>query len=51
MLLKVFLSTPEQGWKTLQEMEADYFVIFIASQRLPVTGNEDHQFSLQRWWR
>ncbi|ABX11975.1 STT3 domain-containing protein [Nitrosopumilus maritimus] len=40
-IAKVFLSTPEQGWKTLQEMEADYIVIFIAGQRLNLDGNEN----------
>ena len=32
----VFLSTPDKGWKTLHEMEADYFLIFVAGQRLGV---------------
>ena len=40
-IAKIFLSTPDQGWHSLQEMEADYFVIFLASERLGVTGNEN----------
>ncbi|RMW38252.1 MAG: hypothetical protein EA442_04905 [Candidatus Nitrosopelagicus sp.] len=40
-IAKIFLSSPDDGWKSLQEMEADYFVIFIAAQRLNLDGNED----------
>ncbi|WP_428325562.1 hypothetical protein [Nitrosopumilus sp.] len=47
-IAKIFISTPEQGWSSLQEMEADYFVIFIASERLTVTGNEDQPIYLLR---
>ena len=32
----VFLSSPDKGWNTLNEMEADYFMIFVAGQRLTV---------------
>jgi len=32
----VFLSSPDKGWETLREMEADYFLIFVAGQRLGV---------------
>ena len=40
-IAKIFLSSPDDGWKSLQEMEADYFMIFIAAQRLNLDGNED----------
>ena len=32
----VFLSTPDDGWKILQDMKSDYFIIFVAGQRLTV---------------
>ena len=35
----VFLSSPDKGWEILRDMESDYFVIFIAGQRLAV----DHE--------
>ena len=40
-IANVFLSTPDEGWTSLQKMGADYFVIFIASERLQVTGIEN----------
>ena len=40
-IANTFLSTPDEGWSSLQEMNADYFVIFIASERLQVTGQEN----------
>jgi len=40
-IAKIFLSHPDDGWKMLQEMDADYFVIFIAGQRLNIDGNEN----------
>ena len=45
-IAKIFLSTPEQGWSSLQEMDADYFVIFVASERLKVTGTENQAIYL-----
>ena len=32
----VFLNPPDQSWHTLRDMEADYFLIFVAGQRLGV---------------
>ena len=32
----VFLSTPDNGWEILRDMESDYFMIFVAGQRLTV---------------
>lgn len=40
-IANIFLSTPNEGWKKLQEMQADYFVIFVAGQRLTLDGNEN----------
>ncbi|QDI88843.1 hypothetical protein Nisw_04570 [Candidatus Nitrosopumilus sp. SW] len=40
-IAKIFLSSPNESWRMLQEMEADYFVIFVAGQRLTLDGNEN----------
>lgn len=47
-IAQIFLSTPENGWKSLQDMGADYFVVFVAAQRFNVDGNEGQAlYSLQ----
>ena len=38
-IAKIFLSPPDQSWKVLQEMNADYVVVFVAAQNLDV----DHE--------
>ena len=43
----VFLSSPDQGWQILRDMKSDYFVIFVAGQRLPV-DYEDQPIYLLR---
>ena len=35
----MFLSSPDDGWEMLQEMQADYVVVFVAGQR--IDGNWD----------
>jgi len=35
-IAQIFVSSPDKGWETLQDMESDYFLIFIAGQRLTV---------------
>ena len=37
----ILLDTPTGAWKSLQQLDADYFVVFVAAQRLPVDGNND----------
>jgi len=32
----IFLQSPDQGWESLHDIESDYFVIFVAGQRLTV---------------
>ncbi len=32
-IAQMFLSTPDESWKILQEMDADYVLIYIAAQR------------------
>ena len=45
-IAQTFLNSPEDGWKTLEEMEADYFVIFVSSQRMSATGPENQSLYL-----
>ena len=40
-IAKIFVATPNNGWKMLNEMDADYFVVFVAGQRLTLDGNEN----------
>jgi dolichyl-diphosphooligosaccharide--protein glycosyltransferase len=35
-IAKTFLSTPDESWNMLKEMDADYVVIFVAGQKLNV---------------
>ena len=46
-IAKMFVSTPEQGWQTLREMKSDYFVIFVAGQRLTVDYENKPIYILQ----
>ena len=32
-MAKIFFESPDDAWKSLQEMETDYFVVFIAAQQ------------------
>lgn len=38
-MAKIFLSSPDDGWKMLNEWNADYVVIFIAAERLENFSN------------
>ena len=40
-IAKIFLSHPDDGWKLLNDLEADYFIIFISGARLNVDGNDN----------
>ena len=42
---KMLLSSPDEGWKMLQEMDADYVLVFVAGQRL-VSSDSDNLFVL-----
>ena len=35
-IAEMFTKSPEQGWQILRDMKSDYFVIFVAGQRLAV---------------
>jgi len=39
-IAKMFLSNPDDGWNSLNEMQADYVLVFVASQRLAVDTDE-----------
>ncbi|MFB5636931.1 MAG: STT3 domain-containing protein [Nitrosarchaeum sp.] len=38
-LAKMFMSSPEQAWQMLRDMQADYVVIFVSGQRLGVDND------------
>jgi len=44
-IAKTFLSSPDEGWKMLQEMDADYVVIFVSGEKLD-TGNNESVYML-----
>ena len=46
ILAKTFLETPEQGWQSLQKLDADYFIVFVSSQRIDYTGSESQPLYL-----
>ena len=39
-IAKTFLSSPEKAWNKLEEMDADYVLVFVAGQRLDVVSEE-----------
>ena len=45
-IAKMLLSTPDEGWKMLQEMDADYVLIFVAGQRLDSNYEGEKLFAL-----
>ena len=42
----IFLQSPEQGWQSLRDMKSDYFVIFVAGQRLAVDHEDQSLYVL-----
>ena len=46
-IASMFFLTPNDGWKSLRDMEADYFVVFIAGQRLNVDNGVQPLYLLQ----
>ena len=46
-IAKIFFESPDDAWKSLMEMETDYFIIFVASEQLPYTTQDNEpMFSL-----
>lgn len=39
-LAKMFLNTPDGAWRMLQDMDADYVVVFVAGERLVIESEE-----------
>lgn len=39
-IAKMFLSSPDQGWKILQELDADYVLVYVVGQKL-ATNDQD----------
>ena len=46
-LAKMFLSSPQEGWQMLRDMEADYVVVFVSGQRLAVDNEGQALYILQ----
>jgi len=46
-LAKMFLSSPEEGWQMLKDMQADYVVVFVSGQRLAVDNEDQALYILQ----
>ncbi|MFB5604750.1 MAG: STT3 domain-containing protein [Nitrosarchaeum sp.] len=46
-LAKMFMSSPEQAWQMLRDMQADYVVIFVSGQRLGVDNDGQALYVLQ----
>jgi dolichyl-diphosphooligosaccharide--protein glycosyltransferase len=42
----IFISSPDKGWEILRDMDVDYFLIFVASQRLSVDNGEQPLYVL-----
>jgi dolichyl-diphosphooligosaccharide--protein glycosyltransferase len=42
----IFISSPDEGWQILRDMDADYFLIFVAGQRLAVDNGEQPLYVL-----
>ena len=42
----ILIGTPENSWKSLEKMQADYFVIFVSGQRLNYVGVDDQPLYL-----
>ncbi len=40
-IARIFLSTPDDGWMKLREMNADYLVVFVAGEKLGMQGGSD----------
>jgi dolichyl-diphosphooligosaccharide--protein glycosyltransferase len=44
---KMFLSSPQEGWQMLKDMQADYVVVFVSGQRLAVDNEDQSLYVLQ----
>jgi dolichyl-diphosphooligosaccharide--protein glycosyltransferase len=46
-LAKMLMSSPDQAWKMLTEMQSDYVVVFVSGQRLAVDNDDQALYVLQ----
>lgn len=46
-LAKMLMSSPDQAWKMLTNMQADYVVVFVSGQRLAVDNDDQALYVLQ----
>lgn len=46
-LAKMLMSSPDQAWKMLIDMQADYVVVFVSGQRLGVDNEDQALYVLQ----
>ena len=47
-IAKIFFSEPIEAWTTLTEMNADYVVIFVAAEKIPITDSEGNSLYVLR---
>jgi len=47
-IANMFLQHPDEAWRTLNEMEADYVLVFVAGQRLAIDHNGEALYHLER---
>lgn len=47
-IANMFLQHPDEAWRTLNEMEADYVLVFVAGQRLALDHNGEAIYHLER---
>ena len=45
-IARMLLSSPDDSWNILQNMKADYVVVFVAGERLDATYNDDQLYYL-----
>jgi len=46
-IAKMLISSPNDGWEMLEEMQADYVIVYVAAQRLDANWNGDPVYLLK----
>ncbi len=46
-IAKMFLSSPDEAWKLLQELDSDYVLVYVAAQKISNRGEEPVIYLLQ----
>ena len=47
-IAKIFFESPDDAWKSLNQMETDYFIIFIAAEKIPFQTQNDEDLYVLR---